>query len=49
MNAIEYVCPGLCKIQSENVTLGDITDALEANGIVLHNLLCQMPYWRSRE
>ena len=32
------------KIQSENVTLVDITDALEANGIVLHNLL-----WRPRE
>ena len=49
MNPIEYVRSSLRKIQSENVTLVDITDALEVNGIVLHNLLCQMHYWRPRE
>jgi len=46
---VEYVCSGLCKIESENVTLMDITDALETNGIVLHNLLCQILYWPPRE
>ena len=43
MNLIEYVCSGLCKIKSENVTLVDITDALETNRIVLHNLLVKCP------
>jgi len=40
MNLIEYVYSGVSKIQSENVTLVDISEALEGNGIVLHNLFC---------